>query len=67
MNVEIAAWLVLYLFIGFGPGLIAGIILANRVWGRGQPTLVDIHRQNAAAAGEHNKLLDPKHPRWEKL
>lgn len=61
-----AAWIIFYFFVGGGPGVIAGLIVANRIWGRGQPTLVQIHREKAAAAAAHNKLFDPNHPRWKK-
>ena len=61
-----AAWIILYVFVGGGPGVVFGLIIANRIWGRGQPTLAQIHREHATAAAEHNKLFDPNHPRWKK-
>lgn len=61
-----AAWIIFYAFVGLGSGFVIGILIANRIWGRGQPTLVQIHRENAAAAREHNELFSPTHPRWKK-
>jgi len=60
------AWIFLYFFIGFGPGFIVGILIANRVWGRGRPSLMDVHRHHAAEATDYNKQFDPKHPRWSR-
>lgn len=61
-----AGWVIFYLFVGGGPGFIFGLLLANFVWGRGEPTLFEVHLQNLAEAGEHNKKLSPNHPRWKK-
>ena len=59
-------WIILYFFVGCGPGFIVGLMIANRIWGRGQPTLMEHHEHHKAEAIEHNKQLDPKHPRWQK-
>lgn len=60
------AFVVFYTIVGFGPGFIAGILLANRLFGKGQPTYMELHEQNIAKAAEHNKQWDPRHERWQK-
>lgn len=61
-----AAFIILYLFVGFGPGFIVGLLICNRIWGRGHPTLVKVHQENMLTAAEHNKQWHPNHPRWQK-
>lgn len=56
---------VLYLVLGFGPGFIVGLLLANRFVGHGKPLRIDSHEQNIQKAGEHNKQWNPAHQRWE--
>lgn len=60
-----AAFVVLYLFLGGGPGFIVGILISNLIWGRG-PKLVDVHKERITIATEHNKQWRPDHPRWQK-
>lgn len=60
-----AAFIVLYLFLGGGPGFIVGILIANLIWGRG-PSLVQVHKERITAATEHNKQWHPSHPRWSR-
>ena len=58
-------FVVLYVMIGFGPGFVAGIILANALFGKG-PSYAQTHRKNIKDAAAHNAQWDPKHERWQK-
>jgi len=55
-----------YIITGFGPGIIAGFLLANSIGGR------DFERQHhriekaARQAGEHNAQWNPEHERWQR-
>ena len=60
------AFVILYIFIGFGPGFIIGIILANRILGKGQPTYHDLYQERKKKAFEHNAQWDPANERWKK-
>lgn len=60
------AFVVLYVFIGFGPGLIVGMLLANRFVGRGKPTFMERHQRDKRLAAEHNAQWHPKHERWQR-
>jgi hypothetical protein len=60
------AFIVLYTYIGFGPGFILGILVANAIFGRGAPTYADTHRDAIRAASQHNAQWDPSHERWQK-
>lgn len=64
--IRIMAIIVLHTFIGFGPGFIVGILIANRLFGHGHPTYMEIHQENIRKAAEHNKQWDPAHERWQK-
>lgn len=60
--------LLLFLFvIGFGPGFVVGLLLANRFVGRGFPLRMEVHQENLKRAAEHNKQWDPDNPKWKKL
>lgn len=58
-------FIMLYFVIGFGPGFIAGILLANALFGRGLPTHKDSHAAGGKKAFEHNAQWDPNHERWQ--
>jgi len=59
-------YLILYFIIGFGPGLILGILIMNWLAGRGNPTFMDTHEEKAKQASQHNAQWNPKHTRWQK-
>ncbi len=59
------ATIVLYGVIGFGPGFIVGVLLANRIAGRNHPLRIDKYKQNIQKATEHNSQWHPNHPRWQ--
>ncbi|MCH8748307.1 hypothetical protein IH781_00995 [Patescibacteria group bacterium] len=59
-------FLALYLFIGFGPGFVIGLMMANLVIGRGKPTLMQKHTTNKQLAAQHNAQWNPAHERWQK-
>ena len=58
------AFVVLYFFLGFGPGFALGILLANSIFGRGKPVLYKVHKDNITNAAQHNAQWNPSHERW---
>lgn len=56
----------LYVMTGFGPGFILGLLLGNRLGGRGKPAYFETHNKNIAKAFEHNKQWMPDQERWRK-
>jgi hypothetical protein len=60
-------FIVLYVFIGFGPGFIFGMLAANALFGRGKPQIVQKHEQNIQLAAQHNAQWNPAHERWQKF
>lgn len=59
--------ILLYLLLGFGPGFIIGLMIANRIFGHGKPLRMDSHNLNLAKAAEHNKQWHPEHEKWKQL
>ena len=59
-------FIVLYVYIGFGPGFVLGLLAANALFGRGSPTYADSHQKAIQAATQHNAQWDPSHERWQK-
>lgn len=64
--VQSLVFFVLYLIIGFGPGFLIGMLLANRLFGKDKPLRMDSHIANIQKAGEHNKQWHPEHEKWQK-
>ncbi|MDP3997362.1 MAG: hypothetical protein U1C49_01005 [Candidatus Andersenbacteria bacterium] len=71
MNLEVIAtilrslaFVVLYFFISFGPGFIVGMLLANAIFGRGKPTIMQVYIDRKKDAAQHNAQWNPSHPRW---
>lgn len=60
-----ALLVVFYMIIGFGPGFALGVILANRVFAKGNPLRMEKHQQVIQQAAEHNKQWNPNDPRWK--
>ncbi len=59
--------LLVFLFmVGCGPGFVVGLLLANRLIGRGLPLRMEIHQANLSRAAEHNKQWNPDNPKWQK-
>lgn len=56
---------VFYMIIGFGPGFMLGVLLANRVFAKGNPLRMEKHQQVIQQAVEHNKQWNPNDPRWK--
>lgn len=59
------ATIILYFIIGFGPGFIVGMLLANRFAGRNHPLRIDKYKQNIQKATEHNSQWHPSNPKWQ--
>jgi hypothetical protein len=64
--IRAGAFIVLYIYIGFGPGFIVGMLVANFLMGRGSPTYAQSHQEAIRAATQHNAQWDPSHERWQK-
>ncbi len=62
---RVGATLLLFVVIGFGPGFILGVLLANRINGKNKPLRVDVHNKAKQRAAEHNKHWNPEDPRWK--
>jgi len=60
------SFVILYVLVGFGPGFIVGVLLANRTIGRRNPLRMDKHQEAIEQAAEHNKQWRPDDPRWQK-
>lgn len=56
----------LYVIVGFGPGFIMGMLLANRIFAKGQPTHLETHQQAIKHAAQHNAQWAPSNERWQK-
>lgn len=63
---ETLAFVVLYFFIGFGPGFILGILIANRFFAPGQSTYMEVHQERKKVAAQHNAQWHPSHERWQR-
>lgn len=59
------AYIILYVLIGFGPGFVIGMVLANRFLAPDAPRRMDMHNDNIKRAGEHNSQWNPDNPRWQ--
>ena len=62
---KLAVYIVLYVLIGFGPGFIGGVLLANFLFGREKPLRMEKHQQSILKATEHNKQWDPHADKWQ--
>lgn len=59
------AFVLLYFVIGFGPGFMVGVLLANKFAGKNNPIRMDKHNENIKKAGQHNSQWNPNNPRWK--
>lgn len=57
--------ILIYFVIGFGPGFITGVLLANRVFGRKLPLRMEKNMESIKKANEHNSQWHPDHPKWK--
>ncbi len=55
----------LYFVIGFGPGFIIGLLLANRVFGKNLPLRMEKNIESTKRATEHNNQWHPNNPKWQ--
>lgn len=60
------AYVLFYFLTAFGSGLVIGFIISNIVKGRGNPTYMQLYREGAKAAAEHNSQWNPANERWRK-
>ncbi len=60
------AIVILFMIIGFGPGYILGVLIANRTTASNLPHRIDKHEEDIRKAEEHNKQWNPEDPRWQK-
>lgn len=57
--------ILIYFIIGFGPGFIVGVLLANRFSGKNHPLRMEKQNQNIQKAAEHNSQWHPNNPKWQ--
>jgi len=62
---KLIVYIVLYIVIGFGPGFIGGVLLANTIFGKNKPLRMDNHQKSILKATEHNKQWHPDQPKWQ--
>ncbi|OGY36704.1 MAG: hypothetical protein A3E36_03970 [Candidatus Andersenbacteria bacterium RIFCSPHIGHO2_12_FULL_45_11b] len=60
------SFIFIYFVIGFGPGFVVGVLLANRFTGKDKPLRIEKHEENIQKAGQHNSQWHPDNPRWKK-
>ncbi|MAF80688.1 hypothetical protein CL628_01605 [bacterium] len=58
------SFVVLYVIVGFGPGFVVGLLVANSIFGRGRPIYMDLHKQAIKDAAQHNAQWHPSNERW---
>jgi len=63
-SLQALSFVVLYIIIGFGPGFMVGIVLANTILGRGKPVYMDLHKQALKDAAQHNAQWHPSNEKW---
>lgn len=59
------AFVLLYFFIGFGPGFVFGIVLANWMVARGKPNIMEDYDEAKKLAAQHNSQWHPDNERWQ--
>lgn len=59
------ATVLIYFAIGFGPGFIVGVLLANRVFGKKLPLRMEKNIESIKKAAEHNSQWHPNNPKWK--
>ncbi len=57
--------ILIYFVIGFGPGFIVGVLLANRIFGKNLPLRMEKNMESIKKAAEHNSQWHPNHPKWK--
>jgi len=57
--------ILIYFIIGFGPGFIVGLLLANRVFGKNLPLRMEKNNESIKKAAEHNSQWHPNNPKWQ--
>lgn len=59
------AFILLYLAIGFSPGFVIGLLLANKFFGKNLPLRMEKTTDSIKKATEHNSQWHPNNPRWK--
>ena len=63
--IRAVAMVLLYFAIGFGPGFIIGLLLANKLFGKNLPLRMEKNMDSIKRAAEHNSQWHPNNPRWK--
>ena len=66
---EISYWIaiiILHIIIGFGPGFVIGLLLANGLGGREYQHHTEKRSIAVKEAAEHNAQWNPNHERWQR-
>ncbi len=62
---RLAAFVLFYFTIGFGPGFVVGLAIGNFFAARDESTIRDKQWEDVKKATAHNKQWDPSHERWQ--
>lgn len=62
---DVLVIVLMYFVIGFGPGFIVGVLLANRVFGKNLPLRMEKNIESIKKAAQHNSQWHPDHPKWK--
>ncbi|MDA1168936.1 MAG: hypothetical protein O3A36_01200 [bacterium] len=62
---DVLVTVLIYFIIGFGPGFIVGVLLANRIFGKNLPLRMEKNIESIKKAAEHNSQWHPDHPKWK--
>lgn len=57
--------ILIYFVIGFGPGFIVGLLLANRIFGKHLPLRMEKNIESIKKAAQHNSQWHPNDPKWK--
>lgn len=60
-----AALILFHGIVGFGPGLIIGLFIGNRLAARDQRTIAQKQASDITVANQHNRQWHPSHERWQ--
>lgn len=63
--VQAIATVIVYFVIGFGPGFVIGLLLANRIFGKNLPLRMEKNMESIKKAAEHNSQWHPNNPKWQ--
>lgn len=63
---RLLALVLVYALLGFGPGVILGILVANRLAGYNKEVFMNEGTKKIQKAEKYNEQWNPEHKRWRK-